>query len=238
MKSLQKPVKAVFFDLGWTLLYPLSGDWEFTESAMKLFRWEVYSSLPQERVESARKAANDYFLPRHKLSTREEEYEQYLHYYGELARQLPELEVTQQNIEVAALEKVYQSQHTFGLFEDAIQTLEALKGKYKLGIISDTWPSIVPVLDSFGLPPYFDTITYSFQVGCFKPNPKMFEDALSKMGLPGEQCVFIDDTVKNLEGAAKLGIQPVQVRVKPDADPCPDGMLSIDKISGILDLLP
>ena len=42
MPSLSNAVKAVFFDLGWTLVYPPSGDWEFTEPAKKLFRWDVY----------------------------------------------------------------------------------------------------------------------------------------------------------------------------------------------------
>ena len=205
---------------------------------MKLFHWEACSSLPPERVAAARKAANDYFLPRHRLSTREEEYDQYLHFYGELARLLPELGITRQNIEVAALEKVYQPQHTFGIFQDALSTLQALRGRYKLGVISDTWPSIRPVLDAFGLTPYFDCFTFSFELGCFKPDPRMFADALGKMGLPPEQCVFIDDTAQNLVGAQKLGIQPVQIRKKPGADPCPEGMLSINKISGILELLP
>ena len=65
-------------------------------------------------------------------------------------------------METAALEKVYQARHTYQLFEDSIPTLEALRGKYKLGVISDTWPSIVPVLEEFGLPGYFDTLTVFF----------------------------------------------------------------------------
>lgn len=237
MQTLPKPVKGLFFDLGWTLVYPLSGDWELTESAMKLFHWEACSSLPPERVAAARKAANDYFLPRHRLSTREEEYDQYLHFYGELARLLPELGITRQNIEVAALEKVYQPQHTFGIFQDAFSTLQALRGRYKLGVISDTWPSIRPVLDAFGLTPYFDCFTFSFELGCFKPDHRMYEDALAKMGLPPEECAFIDDGVKNLQGAQAAGIQPVLITAKPGAEECPPGMASIQTISGILELL-
>lgn len=238
MEKLSQPVKGIFFDLGWTLVYPPSGDWEFTEPAKKLFNWEVYSSLPRERVAAARKTANDYFPPRHKLSTLEEEYQQMLHYYSIFAGELPELGVTRQDIETVAGEKVYQSRHTFELFEDSIPTLEALKAKgYKLGVISDTWPSILPVLDEFGLPPYFDTLTYSFQVGCFKPDPRMFQDALDKLGLPPQECVFVDDTLKNLEGAAKLGIQAVLITAKPEADTCPPGMASIEKISQLLELL-
>lgn len=237
MELLRQPVKGIFFDLGWTLVYPPSGDWEFTQPAQKLFNWEVYQSLPKERTAAVRKEANDYLEAHHHISSLEEEYDRMLQYFTIVAQKLPELGATRQDIEATALEKVYQSQHTYNLMEDAIPTLEALKGRYKLGIISDTWPSIVPVLERFGILPYFDAITYSFQLGCFKPNPRMFQDALSKMGLPAQECVFIDDVARNLEGAAKVGIQPVQIRVKPDADPCPQGMASIGKISGILELL-
>ena len=237
MELLRQPVKGIFFDLGWTLVYPPSGDWEFTQPAQKLFNWEVYQSLPKERTAAVRKEANDYLEAHHHISTLEEEYDRMLQYFTIVAQKLPELGATRQDIEATALEKVYQSQHTYNLMEDAIPTLEALKGRYKLGIISDTWPSIVPVLERFGILPYFDAITYSYQLGCFKPNPRMFQDALSKMGLPAQECVFIDDVARNLEGAAKVGIQPVQIRVKPDADPCPQGMASIGKISGILELL-
>lgn len=237
MELLRQPVKGIFFDLGWTLVYPPSGDWEFTQPAQKLFNWEVYQSLPKERTAAVRKEANDYLEAHHHISTLEEEYDRMLQYFTIVAQKLPELGATRQDIETTALEKVYQSQHTYNLMEDAIPTLEALKGRCKLGIISDTWPSIVPVLERFGILPYFDAITYSFQLGCFKPNPRMFQDALSKMGLPAQECVFIDDVARNLEGAAKVGIQPVQIRVKPDADPCPQGMASIGKISGILELL-
>ena len=237
MELLRQPVKGIFFDLGWTLVYPPSGDWEFTQPAQKLFNWEVYQSLPRERTAAVRKEANDYLEAHHHISSLEEEYDRMLQYFTIVAQKLPELGATRQDIEATALEKVYQSQHTYNLMEDAIPTLEALKGRYKLGIISDTWPSIVPVLERFGILPYFDAITYSFQLGCFKPNPRMFQDALSKMGLPAQECVFIDDVARNLEGAAKVGIQPVQIRVKPDADPCPQGMASIGKISGILELL-
>ena len=237
MELLRQPVKGIFFDLGWTLVYTPSGDWEFTQPAQKLFNWEVYQSLPKERTAAVRKEANDYLEAHHHISTLEEEYDRMLQYFTIVAQKLPELGATRQDIEATALEKVYQSQHTYNLMEDAIPTLEALKGRCKLGIISDTWPSIVPGLERFGILPYFDAITYSFQLGCFKPNPRMFQDALSKMGLPAQECVFIDDVARNLEGAAKVGIQPVQIRVKPDADPCPQGMASIGKISGILELL-
>ena len=75
--------------------------------------------------------------------------------------------------------------------------------------ISDTWPSIVPQLEHAGILPYFDCLTFSYQLGLFKPDPQLFRDALTKMGLPAGETVFVDDLVKNLESAAALGIHPV-----------------------------
>ena len=127
MELLRQPVKGIFFDLGWTLVYPPSGDWEFTQPAQKLFNWEVYQSLPKERTAAVRKEANDYLEAHHHISSLEEEYDRMLQYFTIVAQKLPELGATRQDIEAAALEKVYQSQHTYNLMEDAIPTLEALK---------------------------------------------------------------------------------------------------------------
>ena len=64
----------------------------------------------------------------------------------------------------------------------------------------------------------------------------MYEDALSKMGLPSESTVFIDDSARNLEGAKGLGINPVLIRAMPGIEPV-EGILDIEKISGLLELL-
>ena len=65
----------------------------------------------------------------------------------------------------------------------------------------------------------------------------MYRDALEKMGLPPEETVFVDDGVENLQGARELGIQPVLIRAKPEAEFC-DNIPSIRRIYGLLELLP
>ena len=64
----------------------------------------------------------------------------------------------------------------------------------------------MPVLEEFDALRYFDFATYSFELGAVKPDPRMYQDALEKMGLPAGETVFVDDTLKNLHGAAALGI--------------------------------
>lgn len=46
----------------------------------------------------------------------------------------------------------------------------------------------------------------------------LYKDALSKCGCRAEETVFIDDSIRNLEGAAKLGITPILIAANPASD--------------------
>ncbi len=156
--------------------------------------------------------------------------------YSLLAQALPELGLEQKELEAITQDKVYNLEN-YALFPDSLNTLNALWNNYRIGVISDTWPSIVPVLERFGLLPYFHTLTFSYKLGVYKPHPAMYQDALDKLGIPPEETIFIDDGVENLRGAQKAGIQPVLITAKPNAEKRPEGMAEIGKISGLLDLL-
>lgn len=235
MTALQKPIKGIFFDLGWTLMVPVSGDWMFSNLARRYFGREKLDALPAERVKAALVSAMHYLDMNHLVPDIQTEHALFLRYYTLLSDALPELGLTPEQLRETADDKVYNLEN-YALFPDSVETLETLCGAYRLGIISDTWPSIEPVLEKFGLKKYFSAITYSYTHGVYKPNPTMYEDALSKMGLPPAQTVFIDDFSGNLRGARDAGMQGVLIRAKPDSDPC-DEFPVIEKISGISALL-
>lgn len=226
-------IKGIFLDLGGTLIYPPSGSWTFSELAYRYFPQET---LAQTRAQEAMRKAQSELEADHCLHTLEEEYAQFYQYYASLAEALPELGLTAADLDTVTKDKIYNKKDNYRLFDDTVATLEALKGKYKLGIISDTWPSIVPLLEFIGILKYFDCITYSYEVGALKPDPRMYQDALAKMGLPAEETIFVDDRACNLEAARDQGIQPVLIRATPGIEPR-DDMPCIDKISGLLDLL-
>ena len=46
----------------------------------------------------------------------------------------------------------------------------------------------------------------------------IYLDALNKCGVPAEETVFIDDAVRNLDGAAALGITPILMAANPESD--------------------
>jgi len=78
--------------------------------------------------------------------------------------------------------------------------------------------SIDSQLKAIGVYDYFSAFTFSCDLGVFKPNEKMYLDALQKCGCAPEEAVFIDDSVRNLEGAEKLGITPILIEAHPVAD--------------------
>ena len=53
----------------------------------------------------------------------------------------------------------------------------------------------------------FDGIVLSAPVGRVKPNRDIFEYVLETYGLNPKECLFIDDSAKNIEGAQKVGIK-------------------------------
>jgi 2-haloacid dehalogenase len=52
---------------------------------------------------------------------------------------------------------------------------------------------------------WFEFVAISGQLGVMKPQPEIFDHLLNKAGLRAEQCVFIDDSPKNVEAARALG---------------------------------
>ncbi len=86
-----------------------------------------------------------------------------------------------------------------------------LKGKYRLELLSNTneWHFLryirnVPVF------PLFDAVTLSYEVGALKPEPAIYLDALRKLSLPPEECVYIDDVEEYVAGASAVGIRGIR----------------------------
>lgn len=87
------------------------------------------------------------------------------------------------------------------VYTDIFQPIEAtfdlirkLKPGYCIGLISNTSPwHFEHVIRTAEIFPLFDGVTLSFEVGASKPDPRLFEDALAKLGLMAEECVYVDD---------------------------------------------
>ncbi|HET9676046.1 MAG TPA: HAD family phosphatase [Solirubrobacterales bacterium] len=68
------------------------------------------------------------------------------------------------------------------------------------------WRSMLPVDE------IFEEIVDSAFVGCRKPEPRIYELTLERIGMPAEACLFVDDLQPNVEGARAMGMQAVHFR--------------------------
>ncbi len=57
--------------------------------------------------------------------------------------------------------------------------------------------------------PYMDGGILSYQEKIIKPMPEIYQLLIDRYNLVPEECVFMDDTVANLEGAEKFGIHTI-----------------------------
>jgi putative hydrolase of the HAD superfamily len=58
----------------------------------------------------------------------------------------------------------------------------------------------------------FELVVDSAFVGMRKPDPRIYELTLERLGLPAEACAFVDDLEHNCEAATALGIHAVWFR--------------------------
>lgn len=52
----------------------------------------------------------------------------------------------------------------------------------------------------------FDSVVISGEVGMRKPDREIFELALERIGLPAQECVFVDDMPPNVAAAVNVGL--------------------------------
>lgn len=91
------------------------------------------------------------------------------------------------------------------------ELLERLKGKVKLGIVSNNYGTEQEAkINSCGFNGYFDAIVTSVEVGVTKPSPGIFFMALDKLGCIPEEAVMIGDLWdSDIIGARNAGIRPI-----------------------------
>ena len=87
--------------------------------------------------------------------------------------------------------------------------LHALKGKAKLGIITNGFTDLQQVrLERTGLKDHFDFIVISEQIGVAKPHPDIFDHALDLMGNPDRKNVLMvgDNLETDILGGLNAGL--------------------------------
>ena len=88
---------------------------------------------------------------------------------------------------------------------DAVRT--ARRAGVRTGLISNSWGA--GRYDRSSFVELFDGIIISGEVGLNKPDAAIYRLGAQRVGLPPEECVFVDDLRENCEGAEAVGMTAV-----------------------------
>ena len=215
MLDILSDKKVIFFDVGYTLDMPASGDWMFTGKFLEL-AGEKLKQRTEMEIQRARNAGLRFLEQNHLIQTVEAEIQNFFNYFSIVSDQLG-LGLTEEERYQISRDRACNMENYIP-YPGTAEVLDTLSKTHKLGIISDTWPSIEPQLEYIGVSRYLSFCTFSCFVGVFKTDKRIYLDALNKCGVPAGKTVFIDDAVRNLDGAAALGMTPILIAANPASD--------------------
>lgn len=121
--------------------------------------------------------------------------------------------------------------------DGAVSLLNALKGKVKLGIITNGFTELQTVrLERTGLKGHFDVLVISEQVGVAKPHRGIFDHALSIMGNPARSRVLMvgDNPESDILGGINAGLDTCWLNV--NNKPAPKDIIAKYQVSSLPEL--
>ncbi len=109
-----------------------------------------------------------------------------------------------------------------------IRFIRAHKTETTMGLLSNGWPSTRRFIDEqWHIADIFDDMIISAEVGLAKPDRRIYQLAIDRLGVDAEQTIFIDDFDENIQGARELGIHGIYFQ---------DSLAVLDELKDLLDL--
>ena len=112
--------------------------------------------------------------------------------------------------------------------------LKRLSEKYELYMLSNNNPICLPysrkMFEEAGVPleNIFRKCFFSFDMKALKPSETFYKEVINQIGLPAEQMLFIDDSMKNVEGSVAAGLPAVYYEPGTDLEALLDRMLNVE----------
>jgi putative hydrolase of the HAD superfamily len=210
MNNSKPPVRAVFLDIGDTVMRP-DPSWEHVyAAAFAEFGVEV---TPEALRPALRKAYHhggwgfeSGFDPTEETSYRR-------------TVEIDQAAIAELGLEpmpdefYRRLSELFTVTGNWHVFPDALPTLDALRARgLVLGAVSNWVWSLPELLHSLELVQRFDFVAVSSRVGFEKPHPEIFRYALSQADVPAASVVHVGDHLEaDVRGAEAVGIRGVLI---------------------------
>jgi HAD superfamily hydrolase (TIGR01509 family) len=101
-------------------------------------------------------------------------------------------------------------------YEHSRPILAALAARFRIGVVSNFYGNLEAVLQEAGLRPLIEAVIDSSRVGSFKPDPAIYQAALSALHAPSDQTAMVGDSIaKDCVPARALGLRTVWLNAAP-----------------------
>ena len=242
MFELPQPqaIRAVLFDVGYTLLAPHPSVIEIVLAACA----EQQTPIDRACLETSLPPAELFLRNHSKQNPRTWADETAIQamwtaYFTEMLRPCLGENAAALRACAAASQQVFDQATSYVLYPDVLPVLRALHDRgVTLGVVSDWGIGLGLILRHHDLLPYFDFAVISASLHLAKPDPALFETALRRADAIPDYTVHIGDSyVLDVLGARAAGIHPVLLdrrgAVSPDEVDC----LVVRDLYGLLDAL-
>ena len=106
------------------------------------------------------------------------------------------------------------------LYAEMARFLKSLRPRYKTATLSNDWPGAREENNRrFGLDAAIqvDLMLYSAEEGLKKPDPRIYELACARLGVPPHETLFLDNSRICVEAARQLGMHSIHFRESAQA---------------------
>lgn len=202
-------VKTILLDCGGVMCRPKTGIWLFPLNFHTLMDGYLTSVTPLAHRNARAKAAQLMDADHH-LYTEEIECQQLFSFYRKCYCEELDLPVPEATLWDLAISETYDDSR-FLFYDDVLPMLTKWSTAYRLGMVSDTHPSLRRIMRNNGTLRLLDAVSLSCENGVFKPDPRMYTCAMEALQADPKTTIFVDDLEKNLYGAEALGIRGVKI---------------------------
>jgi len=213
-----KRFDAVLFDAGETLLHP---DPSFPELIARFVRergHEVSTRAVLDAEAALASSLADRFVTGGGWSlSRERSRSHWTSLYREFAQHLG---IDDPGLPDHLYDRFAQAEH-YTLFPDALPALRDLRARgYRLGIVSNFEAWLDGLLASLDVIPIVDAVVVSGAEGVEKPDRKIFDIALQRVGVPAERACYVGDSPHfDVEAARAAGMHALLIDRRGRYDP-------------------
>jgi HAD superfamily hydrolase (TIGR01549 family) len=212
----EKPPKAVFFDVGWTLAYPRASLWDIFAGLGREAGSGMAAGDAERLVHTLMAANRDNAVAEFEAGALYTDSDQeFVALFSTMARAIFSLAGVpgdHDTLSARFMERFW-NRDNWVAFPDAVEVIGRLRERgIRVGVLSNAGSELLGFLDGLGLLGLCDFTVVSAIEGTKKPDRRIYERAIERAGVRPEEAVHVGDMyLEDVLGPRRAGVRPLLI---------------------------